>query len=62
MAIIGIASNALAIYYVFAQPWTDAMSTKTWQIWLIITSVIIISIGLIVYQLSKKKAIIHVES
>lgn len=57
---VGIISNVLAIYFVFAQPWTDAMTLPVWQLWLTITSIVIIAVGILVYFVGKKNAVIHI--
>lgn len=51
VAIFGAYWNALAIYFVFAKPWVEGITPERWRIWLGVTSVIIILIGVIVFAL-----------
>jgi hypothetical protein len=53
---VGIVFNALAIYFVFAKPWVDGISTHDWRLWLSITSTVIIVGGVAAYLVGKKKA------
>lgn len=54
--IVGIFFNALAIYFVFANPWVGGISVFSWRLWLGLTCAVIIAIGVIVFMLGKKKA------
>lgn len=53
---MGVVFNALAIYFVFAKPWTDQISTGSWQLWLGLISVVIIALGVLIFFLGNKKA------
>ena len=55
--IVGVVFNVLAIYFVFAKPWTSGISTTSWQAWLGTIMVAVIAIGIIIFQIGKKKAI-----
>lgn len=55
IVIMGIIFNTVAIYYVFANPWSPDISTTDWQTWLGIISLIIIISGTIIYLFSLKK-------
>lgn len=57
---VGIVFNALAIYYVFAQPWIEGISLHDWRLWLGVTSVAIIIIGIAVFFAGRKRASITV--
>ena len=54
--IVGIIFNALAIYFVFANPWGPGISMQSWQHKLLVTSLVIILLGVLVFILGKKKA------
>lgn len=53
--IIGLIFNTLAIYYVFANPFTSDISAVEWRKWLVIISVVIILSGAIIFFLSNSK-------
>lgn len=52
--IVGVIFNALAIYFVFAKPWTSGISTGAWQMWLGTTMAVILIVGVIIFILGKK--------
>lgn len=54
--IMGFVFNTIAIYYVFANPWTDDISAYEWRKWLVIISLIFIVSGAIIFFLSEAKA------
>lgn len=56
VCVIGIIFNALAIYFVFAKPWVDGISAYNWRLWLTLTSVVIIVVGIIVFLAGRKRA------
>lgn len=56
IVIAGIVFNTVAIYYVFAKPWTPDILKSEWQTWLSVISLIIIVSGAIIYLFSVKKA------
>lgn len=51
----GIIFNALAIYFVFAKPWTSGISLTEWRLWLGITCVCIVVIGVVIFFSGKKR-------
>jgi len=53
--ILGLFFNTVAIYYVFATPWTADISIFEWRKWLMIISLIIIISGAIIFFLSESK-------
>ncbi len=55
-ATIGIIFNTLAIYFVFAKPWVDGITSHSWRLWLGAASATIIIVGVSVFLLSTKKA------
>lgn len=55
VVLIGLVFNTVAIYYVFAKPWTPDISIEAWQTWLGIISLIIVSSGAVIYLFSIKK-------
>ncbi len=55
ISIWGIVFNALAIYYVFAKPWVDGISSHNWLLWLGVTCVSIIIMGMIVYVVGNRR-------
>ena len=55
-SIWGIVFNALAIYYVFAKPWTDGISTEGWRVWLSVTCVIVVLLGVLVFFVGNKRS------
>jgi amino acid transporter len=53
--IMGLVFNTVAIYYVFANPWTADISPTEWRKWLVIISAVIILSGTIIFLLSNSK-------
>lgn len=53
--ISGFIFNTVAIYYVFANPWTTDITPSEWRKWLIIISAVFILSGTIIYLLSQSK-------
>ena len=56
VALWGAVFNTLAIYYVFAVPWTTDASNETWRTWLLWISLTIIALGLVIYLAGRKRA------
>lgn len=54
--VVGVLFNALAIYYVFAQPWVDGITPTAWRWWLVSISVFIVVVGVLVFFSRNKKA------
>ena len=56
VALWGTVSNAVAIYYVFALPLTQAVSKDEWQMWLAILAGVVALFGLIIFLSSRTAA------
>ncbi|MGV8085159.1 MAG: APC family permease [Candidatus Bilamarchaeum sp.] len=56
VVLIGLIFNTLAIYYVFAKPWTNEISSLDWLIGLGITCVVITILGLGIYHTQKNRS------
>ncbi len=54
VALFGAFFNGLAIYYVFAKPWVDGITPEHWRMWLGVTSVLIVLIGIAVFFVGKR--------
>ncbi len=53
---VGVVFNALAIYYVFATPWVEGISKRSWDMWLAFISVFIVVAGFIAYHIGRRRA------
>jgi amino acid transporter len=54
--VMGFVFNTVAIYYVFARPWTSDISAYEWRKWLVIISLIFIISGALIFFFSETKA------
>jgi amino acid transporter len=56
VAIWGTIFNAVAVYYVFAAPWTKDVDPHKWRVWLFAISGVIVLSGLAVFLRSERAA------
>lgn len=54
--VLGFIFNTVAIYYVFANPWTADISATEWRKWLLIICAVFILSGTLIFLLSNRKA------
>nr|VFK27819.1 MAG: amino acid/polyamine/organocation transporter, APC superfamily [Candidatus Kentron sp. LPFa] len=56
VAIWGTIFNAIAIWYVFALPWTSDIDPSGWRLWLFGVSGVVVLFGIVIYLNSKRRA------
>jgi len=53
--VFGLFFNSVAIYYVFAAPWSEDLSVSEWRWWLTAISLVFIVLGALIYLSSLKR-------